>query len=119
MKKWLLAIVFGSALVLGACGNDDSDSKEKNNKNETEETATPGDSKVDAAKAEELYSSNCASCHGQDLSGGAGPDLRNVGSKLSEDQIKKTIEKGKGGMPGGLVSGDDLNTLTAWLAEHK
>lgn len=122
MKKWLLAIVFGSALVLGACGNsDDSDSKKEDNTNteEASDPSTPGESKVDAGKAEELYASNCASCHGQDLSGGAGPDLHDVGSKMSEDEIKNKIEKGGGGMPGGLVSGDDLDTLASWLAAKK
>ncbi|WLV23970.1 cytochrome c [Aciduricibacillus chroicocephali] len=123
MKKWLMAIVFGSALVLGACGNDDSDSKEKNNNNKTETSkpATPGESKVDSAKAEELFSNNCASCHAQDLSGGAGPSLKNIGSQLSESEIKKIIEKGRGGMPGfkGNLADGDISILSTWLAEHK
>nr|P80091.1 RecName: Full=Cytochrome c-550; AltName: Full=Cytochrome c550 [Virgibacillus halodenitrificans]AAB21857.1 cytochrome c550=c-type monoheme ferricytochrome [Bacillus halodenitrificans, ATCC 49067, Peptide Partial, 35 aa] [Virgibacillus halodenitrificans] len=32
---------------------------------------------VDSAAAEEVFESNCASCHGADLSG-AGPDLTQV-----------------------------------------
>jgi len=117
MKKWLLAIVFGSALILGACGGNDDASDNKDNK-ETNEPTTSGS--VDSAKAEELYTSSCAQCHGADLSGGAGPDLRDVGSKLSKEQIETTIEKGKGSMPGGLVKNDgERDTLASWLAEKK
>lgn len=121
MKKWLLAIVFGSALVLGACGGNDDASDNKDNstdKTETTKPSTPGS--VDSTKAEELYSSNCSQCHGADLSGGAGPDLRDVGSKLSKEQIETTIKKGKGGMPGNIIKDDaDRDTLASWLAAKK
>ena len=101
MKKWLLTGVFLLALVLAACGGNNNAGK------------------TTKMNAEELYASNCASCHGQDLAGGSAPDLRNIGSKLSKEEIKTKIEKGGGGMPGGLVSGEDLEKLTDWLAAKK
>jgi len=125
MKKSLLAVLFGIALVLGACGGggDDGASEEPADTNDdaaTEETEDGGsDGAVDSAAGEEVFQQNCASCHGADLSGGAGPDLTQVGSRLSEDEIKDVIENGQGSMPGGLVSGEDLDAVSAWLAEHK
>lgn len=113
MKKWLMAIVFGIVLVLGACGGggDDGGSEEPAEE-ESGET-------VDAGAAEDIYKESCASCHGGDLGGGAGPDLTSVGSDLSQDEIETQIEEGGDGMPPGLVSGDDLTTLSAWLADMK
>ena len=108
MKKWLMAVLFGTVLVLGACGGGDED--------------TSGDKdggSVEAGAAEDTYKKSCASCHGGDLTGGAGPDISKVGDRLSADEIGTVIEEGATGMPGGLVSGDDLTTLADWLAEKK
>lgn len=66
----------------------------------------------------EVFESNCASCHGSDLSGGAGPELQEVGDRLSEDEIQETIINGTdGGMPGGLVDDDQAAAIAKWLAE--
>lgn len=118
MKKWLFTILFGSALVLGACGGDDSakdDATDNGSSDTTEEGSTDN-----ASAAEDIFKSNCASCHGADLSGGAGPDLTKVGSDHSADDIKDIIQNGKGGMPAQKqVTGDDLDTLANWLADKK
>jgi|SRR5690625_3792389 len=74
---------------------------------ETEETTDP----------EAIYVNSCASCHGDDLSGGVGPDLTSVGGELSADEIKDVIVNGKGTMPGGLVDDDEAESLTDWLSE--
>lgn len=74
---------------------------------------------VDAAAAEEKFKSSCASCHGVDLSGGAGPGLQQVGSKLSKDEIAGIITNGKGAMPPGMLKGEDAEIVAAWLAEKK
>ncbi|MGM8212564.1 cytochrome c551 [Virgibacillus sp. W0430] len=119
MKKWLLTLLFGTALVLGACGGGDDGASDEpaDTGDETEEAGDGGT--VDTAAAEDVYKSSCASCHGADLSGGAGPDLTNVGSDHSADDIANIIENGQGNMPGGLVSGDDVDLLANWLAEKK
>lgn len=112
MKKWLFAVLFGSALVLGACGGggDDGASEDKGEDNGA----------VDSAAAEDIFKSNCSSCHGADLSGGAGPDLTKVGADHSKADIEDIIQNGKGGMPAQKqVTGDDLDTLASWLAEKK
>lgn len=112
MKKWLFTVLFGSALVLGACGGGADDGANDDN---------GGDSgSVDSAAAEDIYKSNCASCHGSDLSGGAGPDLTKVGAEYSKEDIKDIIQNGKGSMPAQKqVTGDDLDTLASWLADKK
>ncbi|HLQ84045.1 MAG TPA: cytochrome c [Pseudogracilibacillus sp.] len=109
MKKWLMAIMFGAVLVLGACGGGDDGASEEPAEDNAGET-------VDAGEAEEIYKQSCASCHGGDLEGGAGPALAD--NSLSQDEIETIVEEGKPGMPGGLVSGDDLTTLAEWLAEQ-
>jgi len=121
MKKWLMAVLFGTMLVLGACGGANEDTQEPADTNDegTEESADDGAEEggtVDTAAAEDLYQTSCASCHGQDLSGGAGPALDNAGSDFSADEIKDIIENGQGSMPAGLLSGDDADAVAEWLA---
>lgn len=74
---------------------------------------------VDAAAAEEKFKTSCASCHGADLSGGAGPNLQQVGAKYTKDQIAGIINNGQGAMPPGMLKGEDAEIVAAWLAEKK
>jgi len=69
---------------------------------------------------EERYMSSCAFCHGSDLSGAGGPQLSNIGSKLSEEEIYDIIVNGKGAMPGGTAENDKAALqLAEWLSEMK
>lgn len=68
---------------------------------------------------EAIFQSNCAACHGADLSGGVGPDLTKIGGELSEDEIKTTILNGKGSMPAGVIKGDEADLVAKWLSEKK
>ncbi|WP_042223434.1 cytochrome c550 [Oceanobacillus manasiensis] len=68
---------------------------------------------------EAIFESNCASCHGADLSGGAGPDLTQVGSRLSEDEIQDIIINGQGSMPPGMATDQEAEVLASWLAEKQ
>ncbi|QKY69478.1 cytochrome c [Lentibacillus sp. CBA3610] len=74
-----------------------------------------------AANGEEVYQSNCASCHGQDLSGQSGPALDTVGSKYSQEEIEQIIADGfpDAGMPPGLVQGEDAQAVAQWLSEQQ
>jgi glucose dehydrogenase len=49
-----------------------------------------------------IYTQQCGTCHGADLSGNGGqaPSLTNVGSRLTAAQITEVIQKGAGRMPG-------------------
>ncbi|MEH7225096.1 cytochrome c [Bacillus sp. JJ1566] len=113
MKRKLFGFLLGTALVfaLAACGGGDDN-------NAANEPA--GDNGgATAVNAEKIAQQNCASCHGQDLSGGAGPDLSKIGSKYSQDEIAGIIENGQGSMPGGIIKGEDKDAVAAWLAEKK
>ncbi|MCL6547492.1 MAG: cytochrome c [Alicyclobacillus sp.] len=74
------------------------------------------------AAAVRLYQENCAACHGNQLQGGVGPDLRHIGSKLTPAQIEHQIEVGGGPMPGygpsqqGILTTAQIRELTAWLS---
>jgi len=69
---------------------------------------------------EELYKNSCASCHGDDLSGASAPDLQDLGSRYSEEDIKTIIVEGIApGMPGGLVNNEEAGILAEWLAEQE
>lgn len=117
VKKKLFALFLGTSLVLAACGggNDNSSTKTDDNGNATT-TANAGD----AAK---LFQNKCSACHGQDLTGGVGPNLTKVGSKLSKDQIATILKDGKTGkigtMPGGLLNDSETSQMAKWLAEKK
>lgn len=118
MKKWLMAVLFGTMLVLSACGGGGSSDTDTDAPDDGAATEEDGGS-VDASAAEDAYKSSCASCHGQDLSGGVGPALDSVGSKMSADEIEDAIVNGVGTMPAGLLSGDDATAVAEWLADHK
>ncbi|MCA0993225.1 MULTISPECIES: c-type cytochrome [Bacillales] len=78
-----------------------------------------GDS-AGGGEAEKVFAQNCASCHGENLGGGAGPALEAVGGKYSKDEILDIIKNGKGGgMPAGLIQGEEAEMVAAWLAEKK
>lgn len=107
MKKWLLAIVFASLIALAACGGSDEGKK------------SDGDS-VDTAKGEEVFKQNCASCHANDLSGGAGPNLQKVGKDHSKEDVEDIVKNGKGNMPAVSISDEDRESVAGWLVEeHK
>jgi quinoprotein glucose dehydrogenase len=51
--------------------------------------------------AAEVYSENCAGCHGADRAGQAGaPALTDMTTRLTADQIKTVVQNGQGRMPG-------------------
>lgn len=111
MKKWVFTILFGSALVLGACGGDDATNNDAGDNN---------GNAVEVADAESAYKNSCAGCHGDDLTGASGPDLTEIGSKYSADEIEDIIENGVGGMPAmPSVSEGDRTEIADWLASKE
>lgn len=113
MKKWLLTLLFGSALVLSACGGDGSDDS-NDGASDSGDGAT-----TETAAGEEIYKNNCASCHGGDLSGGMGPELTTVGAKYSAEEIADIIDNGMGSMPAVNMTAEDRDAVAEWLASHK
>ena len=113
MKKKLLGVMFGAALVRGACGGGD-------NAGENNDTNTDTGGSTASVHAEQLVQQSCVSCHGGNLEGAGGaPGLADVGSRLSEEEIHDVIVNGRPGMPGNLIKGEDAEAVAQWLAEKK
>ena len=57
---------------------------------------------VPAASGRELYTAQCAACHGADLAGNGdqAPPLKDIQSRRTAEQITEVIQKGGGRMPG-------------------
>src|SRR5699024_4034578 len=72
-----------------------------------------------ADSGEWLYETNCAACHGADLSGGAGPDISSAGSAFSEAELKNIIINGNGIEPGLDIKEDDAKAIAERLAEKE
>ena len=68
----------------------------------------------DAARGASVYTTTCAGCHAADASGGVGPALR--GSGLTADDVEAVVATGRGTMPAGLVSGQELADVAAYIA---
>ncbi|MBY8908555.1 cytochrome c [Salinicoccus roseus] len=69
--------------------------------------------------AEGFARDNCASCHGQDFSGGMGPAL--AGTSLSEEDFTTTVREGRGSMPAfsqDQIADEDLSTLYQFFSEQ-
>ena len=105
MKKFVtLALSFALVGILSACGGGEKAQPAPTPEQPAAEApaaeapaaeAPSAGGTVDAAAAEEKYKTSCLACHGVDLSGGAGPSLKQVGSKYSQEQIAGIIINGK------------------------
>lgn len=116
MKKKLLTLLMGTFLVmsLAACGGGTDTSKK------SEDKGTTSNNTAQAGDAQKIYDQKCSSCHGADMKGQVGPNLTKIGSKYSQAEISDILKNGKsGGMPAGLVSGDDATKVAEWLATKK
>ncbi|MGG1674527.1 cytochrome c551 [Neobacillus sp. NRS-1170] len=120
MKKLIngvICIVFLGFLAACGGGNDkDTADKDKTTTEKTEEKAPA----TNTANADATFQQTCSACHGADLKSGSAPDLDKIGSKYSKAEILDIIQNGKeGGMPAGLLKGDDADAVATWLSEKK
>jgi quinoprotein glucose dehydrogenase len=70
------------------------------------------------ANGRELYTAQCAACHGVDLSGNQGqaPSLAGIKARRTPEQITDVIQKGSGRMPGfATLRPAALRALAAYL----
>jgi|SRR5699024_663126 len=100
-------------------GDNNDESSENNSGNNNDNGESDNNESASADDTEEIFQSNCATCHGDDLSGDTGPDLTKIGDELSEDEIHDVIDNGQGAMPAGLVEGEEADELAKWLSEMK
>lgn len=76
--------------------------------------AATAPSSGDAARGASIFAGTCAGCHGADASGGIGPNLHESG--LTAAEVAAVVATGRGTMPAGLVSGQDLSDVAAYVA---
>lgn len=123
MKKQLMALFFGTTLVLSACGGGETTDEEPAGvpveTPEVDEGSGDG-GESSSVDAEQVVQQNCTSCHGQNLEGqGNFPPLNDVGSRLSEEEIRTIIDEGQGAMPPDIIEGEEADAVAAWLAEQQ
>lgn len=108
-KRSTLFLVIMLGLVITACSGKTSN--EANN---------PGSSVPAEIDAAALYKKSCLSCHAVDLSGRVGPDLRDVGTKLNEEQLFNVIHDGLRGMPAykKRLSTEEIDAMVQWLMNY-
>ena len=78
-------------------------------------TTEAGGEGGDAAAGKAVFAASCTSCHlndGMDA-GGPGPQLAGLG--LAEQRIRDQVVNGGPVMPAGLVSGEDLDNVVAYV----
>jgi mono/diheme cytochrome c family protein len=67
----------------------------------------------DAARGEVIFASECAGCHGESGTGGAGPALFETG--LDAIEVATVVQQGRGVMPAGIVTGQDQADVVAYV----
>lgn len=114
---FIITMVFGIVLMFGLSFKGLGDSKDQ--AKDKGGTTTAKTETVAASNPEGIYKNTCIGCHGDQYQGVVGPSLKGVGGKLSKDQIKTIITKGKGGMPPNLVPEDKAEAMAEWVSKIK
>lgn len=124
----VIALVAALAAVGAGCGGDDNETTTSTPAETTTQattstpdtTSTPTETTAttevegDAVAGKTTFETTCQGCHpAGGTEAGAGPVL--AGAGLTAAAIETQIKNGRGAMPGGLVSGDDLDNVTAFV----
>ncbi|MBM7584707.1 cytochrome c550 [Bacillus pakistanensis] len=112
---FILIMVMGIGLVFFMSLEGLNNSKEMAEEEKKQEEGGGETAEGGAFDPEAHYQSTCISCHGENYEGGAGPALKGVGERLSDEEIKSTLKNGKGAMPPGLVQDENLDAMAKWL----
>jgi mono/diheme cytochrome c family protein len=67
----------------------------------------------DVERGEAVFERECAGCHGDRGTGGAGPALVETGLDASE--VAAAVQQGRGIMPAGLVTGQEQADVVAYV----
>jgi cytochrome c551 len=107
MAPRIAPVIVAAALVAAACGGGD------------EPAGTTAAPTGPVAVGMRVYEGNCATCHGDDLSGKVGPALGagSAATAMPDDELELQIRKGGNGMPGwdGLIPDEDIEAVIAYL----
>jgi mono/diheme cytochrome c family protein len=77
--------------------------------------SAPADSTLagDVDRGEVVFERECAGCHGDQGSGGAGPPLFETG--LDATEVATAVQQGRGVMPAGIVTGQEQADVVAYV----
>jgi cytochrome c551 len=111
-RRTLRLVVIPALLLLSVSGLVYGIAQEHPAGSDAPAAAEAGDDPV--SRGEALFAENCAACHGDSgRNASVGPDL--AGNPISIEAAREQIETGGGGMPAGLVEGQDLEDVLAYL----
>lgn len=125
MHKWTMLILFCAACLLGLTVLFIAIPDQAAQDGEAEQgapTSIVEDIPLNVAAAEEVYSRNCLSCHGDQLQGGVGPELATVGDRMSQEEIAGAIMNGVGAMMPAFkdaLTTEEISHLSKWLSDMK
>lgn len=102
-RAWPAALLLAAAL--GACGVGGG--------------AAGGSDGADRGMAEgaRLYANRCSACHGEGLEGAFGPELRNIGERMTRDELIAVIRDGTGLMQGfrDRLTDEEIAAIADWI----
>lgn len=105
-RGWLAALLI--AFGVAACGGGGG--------------ADEGADGADRAMAAggRLYANRCSACHGEGLEGAFGPELRNIGGRMSRDELIAVIRDGTGLMQGfkDRLTDEEIAAIVDWIREQ-
>jgi mono/diheme cytochrome c family protein len=71
----------------------------------------------------ELYMQKCAACHGVAADSAApdpqAPNLLAAARRPTVEEVRRAIIDGRRGMPAGLVGGNDVDLIAAYLSQER
>ena len=67
-----------------------------------------------ATRGRQVFVVNCSGCHGMEATGGIGPSLHGIG--LTAAEVEGIVASGRGVMPAGVVEGQDVADVAAYVA---
>jgi cytochrome c551 len=110
----LVTLLVVALFTIAACGGEENGDGAEPPPATTEPGATSPAG--DAADGEEVFASECASCHGEDGSGGIGPDLRGEDDVAG---IEQQVRNGASGMPAfeGVLSDAQIQAVSQYVTE--
>ena len=125
-RAWAAAALVAVALGAAACGSDDDAGAAATTTEEASTTAPATTAPATTAEAaagpgtvaagKVVFTQNCAGCHaGLGTKPGYGPKL--AGKGLSEAHIRNMVNNGGSLMPSGLVEGQDLADVVAYVLQ--
>lgn len=109
------------ALTFAACGGGSSDSGSSDSAPQGTDTSKPSEKKATGGEGEQLFASNCGSCHvlsAAGTAGAVGPNLDDL--KPSKASVVSVVTNGMGAMPSfsSSLSSTEIDEVAAYVSKN-